>query len=114
METITYGDFGIVVRNAETCWRCGKKTPDVKLTIHHGIPQTMNPKMNMEIPICEDCHDEINKQDVTSVLQFVYKIGRNTEELISLNQQLLSQTRKASSIIENLGIIKIKTRGQEK
>lgn len=113
METITYGDFGIVVRNTDTCWRCGKKAPDVKLTIHHGIPQTLLPKKNVEIPICDECHDEINKQDINSVLQFVYKLGKNTEELGRLNQELLSQVRKASSIIENLAVIKIKTRGKE-
>ena len=112
-EVIISGDFGIEVRNGETCWRCGKSAPEVKMTIHHGIPQTMKPLKNVEIPICEECHDEINKQDVMSVLQFVYKISKNTEELGKYNEQILAQVRKATSIIENLGVIKIKTRGKE-
>ena len=111
MEMMVYGESGIVIRGGDTCWRCGRKTPEVKLTVHHGIPQTMMPKRNIELPICEDCHEEINKQDISSTLQFVYKLAKNTEELIKVSQDLLSQTRKATSIIENLAVIKIKTRG---
>jgi len=110
METITIGEYGISIMGIDTCWRCGRKSPDVRLTIHHGIPQTLKPKRNVEIPICMDCHDEINKQDIMSTLQFIYKLGKNTEELIAMNQSLLSQVRKASSIIENLAIIKITTK----
>jgi hypothetical protein len=111
METITISAYGISIVGIDTCWRCGRKSPEVRLTIHHGIPQTLKPMRNVEIPICMDCHDEINKQDIMSTLQFIYKLNKNTEELIRLNNDLLSQTRKAASIIENLAVIKIKTKG---
>jgi len=46
------------------CWRCGKPfnqtNPDDIKTGHHAIPEEMNPKRNVEIPVCKKCHGEIH------------------------------------------------------
>ena len=100
MEQFTIGESGVFVRGLESCWCCGKKPPQVKLTIHHGIPQTMNPIKNVEIPICEGCHDLINTQDVNQTMQFVFKLDKTAEELNKSMVLLVNQTQKAVSIID--------------
>jgi hypothetical protein len=100
MEQFTIGDSGIYIRGAEHCWRCGKSFKIVPQTTHHGIPQTMQPMRNVEIPICKLCHDELNKQDVNITAQFVYKIQKTAEELNRSTKELLSQSYKAVSMID--------------
>lgn len=41
----------------DICWRCGKNT---SLTQHHSIPKTLKPIYNIEIPVCRECHMDIN------------------------------------------------------
>ena len=31
------------------------------MTRHHSIPKALKPLWNIEIPVCEDCHKEINQ-----------------------------------------------------
>ena len=47
---------------AHHCWVCGEVFSGKKKakTSHHAIPQSMKPKRNIEIPVCNDCHKEIN------------------------------------------------------
>ena len=49
------------------CWRCKKMFVDEvyedKKTLHHSIPQRFKPARNIKIPICQACHNEINKID---------------------------------------------------
>lgn len=41
------------------CWRCGKWFE--RLTNHHAIPVALKPKKNKTVPVCQKCHNEINK-----------------------------------------------------
>jgi len=58
-ETITIQD--------EKCWICDKKFNkeiyENRRTYHHAFPQRYKPKTNVKIPICQNCHNEINKED---------------------------------------------------
>lgn len=51
----------------DTCWCCNKKfnqeVKKDKQTEHHGIPKRYSPHFNVRIPICNECHDMINKED---------------------------------------------------
>jgi len=60
------------------CWRCGKKE---NITGHHGIPRCLDPKKNVNLPICLDCHDEINEIDLQGIFRFLYKVCRQIDDL---------------------------------
>lgn len=91
-----------VMINSDCCWICGAQSgADVKITNHHAIPRTFKPVCNVIIPICETCHEEINKQDIGSMFQFSYKIQKETENL-------LGQVNKLNSYLENNFKIKVK------
>jgi len=40
------------------CWRCGLIKPVVEN--HHAIPISLKPKKNKTVPVCHECHDDIN------------------------------------------------------
>ncbi len=61
------------------CWRCNSKD---NITKHHAIPQCLNPKMNVIIPVCEDCHNKINEIDLQSISKFLYKITRHLDNIV--------------------------------
>jgi len=46
------------------CFYCAKvfnKQEMKKLTKHHAIPKRLNSKYNAFVPICDKCHQKINK-----------------------------------------------------
>ena len=51
--------FSVAIITKEICWLCGKT--DVDITRHHAIPKKYNPRINIQIPLCWDCHDLLNK-----------------------------------------------------
>ena len=67
-----------IIRISEgVCWSCGEKTAN---TTHHGLPQHLSPVKNVLIPICKDCHAEINAGDVRGMYSFINKIVRTSKE----------------------------------
>ena len=42
------------------CFKCGKFFEE-QLTSHHSIPRAINPKYNVFVPLCEECHVELNR-----------------------------------------------------
>ena len=59
----------------ELCWRCGSKKKPL-LTYHHGIPQRLKPMYNVQIRVCQKCHNEINATDTRGHLIALYKIEK--------------------------------------
>lgn len=51
----------VFVRFENECFACLKKEG---LTKHHAIPQRLKPKKNLIIPVCRNCHDKINKDEL--------------------------------------------------
>ncbi len=48
----------------KVCFYCGNEfvgKNNKKLTKHHGIDKRLKSKYNVFVPICEDCHQKINK-----------------------------------------------------
>jgi len=70
--------MGNIIIQDNVCWACGKT--NVQLTTHHGIPQHLKPKQNITIPICQNCHKQINSHDISGMFSFAYKIERLGEE----------------------------------
>ena len=54
-----------------TCWRCGRRR---ELTIHHALPKYLKPKHNICIPLCKDCHEELNISHTSYILAFAVKL----------------------------------------
>jgi 5-methylcytosine-specific restriction endonuclease McrA len=56
-----------LILNDEYCWRCGKmfvaEIYDDRKTHHHSIPRRFKPLRNILVPICQSCHNEINKTE---------------------------------------------------
>lgn len=50
-----------IVINDKQCWICGTPQSQNKLTIHHSIPEYLEPKKNVLIPVCVECHETMNK-----------------------------------------------------
>ena len=69
-------DNGIKV-NEGVCWCCENTT---NITNHHCIPKCMNPVKNVEIPLCQKCHDVLHAQDMTLTQRFAYKIQKTLED----------------------------------
>jgi hypothetical protein len=51
----------------DVCWICGKEFISNNLknrrTYHHAIQQRYNPIFNIQIPICQECHYTMNKEE---------------------------------------------------
>lgn len=70
------------------CWACGIKKAT---SSHHSIPQRLQPKKNVVIPICEDCHKKINGEDFSGMYCYAYKI-----------EQIAKQTREDAARLKEL------------
>ena len=78
----------------DICWRCSKKFENNNKTSHHGIPVALNPKRNVIIPICKNCHAELNTIDYSILQSYMFKIKYDTQEL---NKNI----NRLSAILEN-------------
>lgn len=50
--------FNIFMRG-RVCFRCGEIF-DKQISSHHTLPNVLKPKYNVHIPMCEDCHLDLN------------------------------------------------------
>ncbi len=64
--------FDIIKIEAHHCYRCGSifTVKGKRRTAHHSIPKFLKPQRNVEVPVCEDCHREINQYTVQSLPKF--------------------------------------------
>jgi len=53
------------------CWICNGTE---KITQHHTLPKHWKPRNNIIVPICQKCHDRLNQEDLSGMMQFVTKI----------------------------------------
>ena len=75
----------------EECWICGK-TSNIKgdITIHHCLPRHLNPKKNVLVPICKECHDKLNADDVQGLQAFAFKIHKTLKDMKSMSAKFYS------------------------
>ena len=64
--------FDLLKIEAYHCYRCGNPFTGKgrKKTGHHSIPKFLKPQRNVEVPVCENCHKEINQYTVQSIPKF--------------------------------------------
>ena len=64
--------FDLIKIEAHHCFRCGNPFTGKgrKKTKHHAIPQFLKPQRNVEVPVCDDCHKEINQYTMQSIPKF--------------------------------------------
>jgi len=71
----------ILIQSTE-CLCCGTKD---NITNHHLIPQRMNPKTNVIIPLCKHCHSQIHSDDTKGLIDMCYG---NIKELHNIAKKL--------------------------
>jgi len=79
------------------CWRCGKTFENGDRTAHHGIPRALKPLRNVVIPLCADCHEELNAIDFSTMLSYLCKVKYQTAEL---NNNLSNISKMLESIVD--------------
>jgi len=76
------GKNEITLSRYEFCWRCGRDfNQDVLLerkTYHHAIPQVYSPKYNVKLPVCQECHYDINPLNDKAILAFIKRMKKTT------------------------------------
>ena len=55
-------EIKVINLNNSYCYRCGKifGQEGIEKTKHHSIPRALNPRLNITIPLCRNCHNELN------------------------------------------------------
>lgn len=88
----------IITIQGSSCWRCGNEFDGKKhkRTAHHGIPRTLKPKQNVSIPMCEECHGEINKQDINTLEAYAHKIYKTTQDIPRAVRELMEKIESIS------------------
>lgn len=99
----------IITIQGDTCWRCGNEFDgkEYKKTGHHGIPRTLKPKQNISIPMCEKCHNEINKQDINTLEAYAHKIYKTTQNIPRSIRDLIT---KLETLSKNGNVIRVEDR----
>ncbi len=95
----------IIIRG-DSCWKCGNNFDgkEHKKTTHHGIPQTLQPKQNVSIPMCEQCHEEINQQDINTLRAYAHRILKTSQ---SIPQSVYLLMEKLDTLMKKGDIIKL-------
>ena len=67
MEITENKNKSILTIRDNICWICRKEFDKEVLkdrrTYHHSIPQRYNPFKNFKLPICQECHYKMNRED---------------------------------------------------
>jgi hypothetical protein len=86
---------GIVVCD-DVCWCCGHKfdNEDKVKTSHHTLPKHLNSVKNVQIPICQMCHDKLTSTDTSALISFSFLLQKNARELISRTDKLIGHLKK--------------------
>jgi len=83
------------------CWVCGEADGS---TIHHALPKHLKPKNNILVPICENCHNKINCEDILGMYSYAHKIQKTTKQMEMAILKLNSTIK--NKILEKNGGIK--------
>ena len=91
-----------IIMRDKFCWVCGKKFNKKinkdKRTYHHAFSKRWNVVTNIQLPVCDECHRKINKEDEVfkkaySMLKGIFKITekiieKKKSDFVSNNNQL--------------------------
>ena len=74
-------DMDILINDNECLVQAPGCTITKKLTQHHVLPKHLKPKKNLVVPVCDNCHQKLNNNDITGLFAYAYKIERITEDV---------------------------------
>jgi len=76
----------ITLNKYDFCWRCGgnfdKDQIKKRKTYHHSIPQMYSPRFNIKIPICQECHHDINPTNQTAMFKFIKEVETKAKKFM--------------------------------
>jgi len=98
MTKIEINERGIKVLERD-CWMCGTTE---NITNHHTLYQQLNPKKNVEIPLCASCHSKQHSQDISSLSGLAVKIRKTLQDGINkipvLNKMVSQKKREMNTM----------------
>jgi uncharacterized CHY-type Zn-finger protein len=82
---------------ASHCWKCGNmftKSGKHRRTNHHAIPKYLKPKRNASLPVCDECHIEINQHNLQSLPKFeaMKNIISSLKQFIEKSEKILKRS----------------------
>lgn len=90
-QNVRYNPEQEIFVRERRCWVCGAR--DKKITSHHILPKHLKPIKNFICPVCEDCHEKINANDIPGLLNFAYKIQKMYRNLNKNTWRLIGAIR---------------------
>lgn len=73
-----------IIIEDKVCWKCGKEfTSDNPKTIHHALPQVLQPAHNVKIPLHANCHEIMTSMDMSALTTFAFKLHKEAIQLES-------------------------------
>jgi len=82
----------VITAWGKRCWVCGEIKSYV--TSHHTLPKHLKPYRNFVCPVCKDCHDKINKSDMTGLVAFACKIQKSFEGIQDMVKNMVENLKK--------------------
>jgi len=86
------------------CWRCARDfNKDVLLerkTYHHSIPRAFKPKFNVKIPVCQECHYDMNPINDKMIMAFLKRTKKSFDNF--LNKYKISEKEHSLKISDEL------------
>jgi len=78
-----------VTINEEICWCCEKEAAS---SVHHAIPQRLNPKNNVTMRLCRGCHGRLHssKVDLSKAILNQLMIVKKKMDVVTAKQKRLS------------------------
>lgn len=104
----------IKVGGESFCFRCGESFgPDRKRTGHHALPLFMKPCFNVEVPICEECHKEMNSHYVHALPKLRnVKLNIIYNRIEGLDKSLESYQKRLNKFKEEIAKLREPENGQ--
>lgn len=88
-------NLGVIRIDARHCFKCGcvMTTGKHRKTKHHSIPYFLKPLRNVEIPVCSNCHIEINRYLVQAIPNFksLRNFIKGLEDIINKYKPILER-----------------------
>ena len=81
----------IHINETKECWVCGEEKDNI--TSHHAIAKHLKPIRNIIIPVCKDCHKQINSHDINGMYIYLNKINKSIAQNVNLANIALSELR---------------------
>uniref|UniRef100_A0A6M3LRX3 Uncharacterized protein n=1 Tax=viral metagenome TaxID=1070528 RepID=A0A6M3LRX3_9ZZZZ len=99
MDKKDIANMGMIRIDSRHCWKCNEvmTTSGIhKRTSHHAIPKFLKPVRNVEMPVCDKCHKEINAFTVQSMpkLEAVDNLIKNLKLFITKYEKVIKRYEK--------------------